>query len=339
MNKGEPGNKKQAYNADNEDTVLFPAGDRLLLARINDYFKAYFDIEDVRSDPAYKNTDEYIKTLVSGFMKKGTGESEIQRFIRNSIPDDQRNDGLHPEISRIMQESDYKRIDGITAEWVRDWHERKRREPEAGNSEKEKEIRSFVIDSLQETDGAGDFNEVPQIRKEHKAVTRIFWWTGIAAAAVLAAFFLIKFLIPGGNPERLFSKYYEPYYAASVITRSSGQEEDENLRYALENYRLRNFRLAAVEFSKALLTASVPDMAEFYLGVTFIELNEYDRAFMILEPLSAQPGEFMKEAQWYLGLLSVRTGKKDKARECFELLAEDSGFYSGPARKILRLIR
>jgi hypothetical protein len=309
------------------------------LGRINDYFKAYFDIEEVISDPAYNKTDECIKTLVSGFKEKGTGESEIRRFIRDSIPDNRRNAGPDTEIRQIRQETDHKQIDGITAEWVREWHERKRREQESGKSEKEKEIRNFVIDSLQEAEGTGDFNEVPQIRKEYKAVARVFRWIAIAAAAVLAAFFLIKILIPSGNPERLFNKYYEPYYAASVITRSSGQEEDESLRYALENYRLRNYRLAAVEFSKALLTASVPDMAEFYLGVTFIELNEYDRAFMILEPLSAQPGEFMKDAQWYLGLLSIRTGKRDKARECFESLAEDSGFYSGPARKILRLLR
>ena len=114
---------------------------------------------------------------------------------------------------------------------------------------------------------------------------------------------------------------------------------DKDLGSALENYRNRNYRMAAVEFSKALLTSPVPDMPEFYLGITLIELNEYERAFMILDALSAKPGDFLKDAQWYLGLLSVRSGKTDKARECFESLAGDSGFYSLRAQKILRLLK
>lgn len=331
--------KSMDRHMNQEDPVLLPPGDKQLLGWIRDYFKASSDIEDIKCDPEYDKTFEYVKSFFSGFIEEGTGESEIRRFLSDSTPDDGQTARLNPEISRTGGERAHKRIDCITAEWVRDWHERKRREQEGGQSEKDKEITDFVIDSVHKAGGAGEPDEVALIKKDHRRVTAGFRWTAIAAAAALIAFFLIRFFYPADDPERLFSKYYEPYFAVPVITRSSVQLYDKDLGSALENYRNRNYRMAAVEFSKALLTSPVPDMPEFYLGITLIELNEYERAFMILDALSSKPGDFLKDAQWYLGLLSVRTGKTDKARECFESLAGDSGFYSLRAQKILRLLK
>ncbi|HQH25025.1 MAG TPA: hypothetical protein PLM01_08050 [Bacteroidales bacterium] len=341
MDKGESPGRKQDHNDDPEDAVLLSPGDNVLLGKINDYFKARFDIEDVKNDPEYRKTDESVKSFISGLEsgERDGRENEIRRFIRDSIYDDGRNAGPDPEISRIRQESSHRQIEGITAEWVREWHERKRMEPQEGISEKQKEIRDFVIDSLQKEEGGGVLYELPQASRGHRGMKVLFPWAAIAAAAAIAVLFLIRGLMTASDPERLFSRYYEPYYAASLVTRSSGQGEDETLRSALGYYRNHNYRMAAVEFSKALLTASAPDMPVFYLGVTLIELEEFERAFMILEPLTVQPGEFLKDAQWYLGLLSVRTGKTDKARECFESLAGDPGFYSVRAGKILRLLK
>jgi TolA-binding protein len=79
--------------------------------------------------------------------------------------------------------------------------------------------------------------------------------------------------------------------------------------------------------------------SRFFLGITQMELGNYEQAENILEDVISHQGEYTKEARWYLGLAYIKTGNKQKAHECFEILAKSPGFYSGRAEKILRLIR
>lgn len=335
--QGLPVNKKPGQKNDHEDDILLPPEDILLLDRINDYFKGYFDTEDVKNDPAFTSTDNLARSFVSQFKKDRSGESEVRTYIRDSIAPDNKDAVINQEIRNIKQESDHKQVDNITAEWVRDWHERKRNEP--GFISKEQEVRDFVTGSIQKTDEISEINETPDIRRGNKSIIRVIPWITVAAAAVFAAVLLVKVLTPSADPEKIFSKYYEPYYAASVVTRSTDPGTDETLRSALESYRNHNYQMAAVGFSKALLTVPFPDMPKFYLGVTFIELNDYERAIMILESLADRPGDFMKDAQWYLGLLYIKSGNRDKAHKYFESLVRDTGFYSERSEKILRVLK
>jgi len=237
----------------------------------------------------------------------------------------------------MRKEGSQNHVDDITAEWVKEWHERKRKEPEFAG--KEKEVRDFVTGSLKKEDEPETIPQTVIEGRPSRGIIRFLGLATVSAAAVFALVLLVKTLIPSDDPEKLFSKYYEPYYAASVVTRSSAQDGDDAMRSALESYSNRNYQMAAVQFSEALLTAPSADMPRFYLGVTFMELNDFDRAGMLLQSLTDRPGEFIKEAYWYLGLISVKAGNKEKAYECFEYLVRDEGFYSERAKKILRILK
>lgn len=317
-----------------DDKLSQTSGDALLFERISDYFMGHQDIEEVMNDQSRGETCDLAAPMVSEFTGRKSHDNEIRNFIQVSLAKEDTDMLLNEEIVQIKQEIKDTNLDSISAAWVKEWHERKQKESEKTT----REIRDFVTGSLQNEIKSPVINN-NESENSHQIRSRVLRYASIAAAAVLVFAFLIKYFIPSGNPDKIFSRYYEPYYAPSLATRSSGPGGDESLDNALESYKSGNFQLAAVEFSNALLKEPDTDLPRFYLSVSFIELNNYDRAVRLLESLAGRPGEFYKDAKWYLGLIWLKTGNREKAVQCFEDLTRDPGFYTERSVKILRLLK
>ena len=75
------------------------------------------------------------------------------------------------------------------------------------------------------------------------------------------------------------------------------------------------------------------------MGISQMELGNYDQAVKMLEDVVSRQGEYLKEARWYLGLAYIKTGNTEKAAGCFEILAGTPGYYNLRAREILRRLR
>jgi TolA-binding protein len=161
----------------------------------------------------------------------------------------------------------------------------------------------------------------------------------LAAAAIIGAVFLIRSLLPSDDPQKIFNKYYEPFRAVSSVTRSTGSGERESFTKAIGSYKAGDYKTAATGFSEAMLNGTESFSAGFFLGITEIELGNYDKAIDLLGGVVNRKSEFTKEATWYLGLAYIKSGNKIKASECFESLARSPGFYSSRSEKILRLLR
>jgi TolA-binding protein len=301
---------------------------------ICEYFIGHHDIEEVMNDPARNETRDMVAPMISGFTGRKSHDNEIRKFIQGSLAEDDTDKLINEEIVQIKQEIKDKNLESISAAWIKEWHERKQKETE----KKTREIQNFVTGSLQNEIKSPVINN-NESYNSHQGRSRVLRYASIAAAAVLVFAFLIKYFIPSGNPDKIFSRYYEPYYAASLATRSATPGGDESLSTALESYKSGNYQLAAAEFSNAQMKMPDTDLPRFYLGVTFIELNNYDRAVRLLESIASQPGEFNKDAKWYLGLVWLKTGYREKAVQCFEDLTRDPGFYTERSEKILRLLK
>jgi len=329
----ENSNQKLRASGAWEDDHLPSSEDEQLLERISNFFRAEKDIEEVMSDPLREEICDRAVSMVSEFTGRGSHNDEIRNFVQDNLLKDDNGKSLNEEIRQIKQEIKDSDVESISAAWVKEWHERKQKETDI----KSREIRDFVTTSFQNESSSQIINNEPV--KSQKNKTRIIRYTSIAAAAILAFVFLVRYFIPSGKPDSIFSRYYEPYYAASLVTRSSVSSGNENLDTALESYKSGNYQLAAVEFSDALLEEPESDLPGFYLGVTFIELENYDRAVRLLEPIAGRPGEFNKDAKWYLGLVWLKSGDREKAIRSFEYLAGDPGFYKKRSEKILRLLK
>ncbi len=316
--------------------MLLSPGDSALFGKISDYMKGLSDIEDVKSDPAYSITNDEVNVMISDYQKNSIPNKDNEKFIRDSLAEETPEEKLKNEIGQIKHEISNSNINDISSEWVKEWHEKRQRN--SNKDAKTEENRNFITGALEEKEIRPDIRS-DERKKKGLSKSMITRYTSLAAAAIIGTVFLIRSLLPSDDPQKMFSKYYEPFKAISSITRGTDASESESLTKAIGSYKAGDYKTAAAGFSKAMLNGSESFSAGFFLGITEIELGNYNKAIDLLGGVVNRKGEYTKEATWYLGLAYIKSGNKIKASECFELLARSPGFYSDRSEKILRLLR
>jgi TolA-binding protein len=317
------------------DMLLSPE-DPALFGKISEYMKGLLDIEDVKSDPAYTSATDTAVMMIAGYRANSARNKDNERFINDSLAEQTTDEKLRDEINQIKHEIRHSNLNDISSEWVKEWHEKRQRNGD--KNPKTAEIRDFISSSLEKEESSF---EVRSDGRKKRGLSRslITGYTSLAAAAIIGAVFLVRSLIPSDDPQKIFSKYYEPFYAVSSVTRGSGTSESESFANAVGSYKSGDYQAAAAGFSEAMLKGSESFSAGFFLGITEIELGNYNKAIDLLGGVVNRKSEFAKEATWYLGLAYIKSGNKIKASECFELLARSPGFYSDRSEKILRRLK
>jgi len=316
--------------------MLLSPEDLDLFGKISDYMKGLSDIEDVKSDPAYSVTKDEVNVMISDYRKNTLHNKDNEKFIIDGLAEEAPEEKLRDEISQIRDEISSSNLNDISSEWVKEWHDKGHKNN--NKDPKTEEIRNFISGSLKQKEFRA---EVQSDGSKKSAFNKslITRYSSLAAAAIFGAVFLIRSLLPSGDPQKIFSRYYEPFKAISSITRSTGSGEGESFAGAIASYKSGEYQAAASGFSEAMLSGTESNPAIFYLGITELELGNYDRAIKLLNGVVNRKSEFTKEATWYLGLAYIKSGNQTKASECFELLTRSQGFYSSRSEKILRLLR
>jgi len=317
--------------------MLLSPEDTALFGKISDFMIGLADIEDIKSDTAYSITNDEVTVMISDYQKNGVRNKDNEKFIRDCFAEEATEEKLDIEVSKIKDEISRNNLNDISSEWVKEWHEK--RQKNNNKDAKTEEIKNFVTESLKQQEETSAELRTDDRKKKGLSKSLITRYTSLAAAAVIGAVFLVKSLLPSDDPQKIFNKYYEPFNAISSITRSTGTIENGNFSNAIGSYESGDYQTAAAGFSEAMLTGTVSFPAGFFLGISEIELENYNKAIELLNGVIKQKSEFTKEATWYLGLVYLKSGNKVKASECFELLARSPGFYSARSEKILRLLR
>ena len=159
-----------------------------------------------------------------------------------------------------------------------------------------------------------------------------------ATLLLLAAAMFTLGPFSGTSPSDLAEEYFEPYgNAYRPITRSHTNNVDEEWN-ALIKYE-------AEDYAEALtLLSALPDQNDFirmFKGVSAMQMNNYDLAkseFQFVIQSNEHPHK--RAAQWYMGLILLKEGFIDRAKEYFEVLAnqpQDSS-YQKDASSILQAL-
>ena len=314
--------------AGNDDLALFES--------IGDFMKGYLDMEDVKNDPALSYTNETVKEMISDYNMNISANSDNERFIKEIFSIDESGNNFSDEVNVIKQEINDKHLNLVTAEWVREWHEKKQRTgvPDA----KSDEIRNFISDAInaQITEAINTTVAAPRNISFRKGFVR---YTSLTAAAVLGVYLLIRTLLPSSNTDALFSSYYKPFDAVSPVTRSINQDLSDNYSKGITSYKNGDYKAAVAGFEEVLEKDPKAESARFYQGLSQLALQNWDQTINSLSDVANKSGEYGKEARWYLGLSYLKSGNKVKAIECFENLVKSDGFYHDRADKILRRLK
>jgi TolA-binding protein len=332
---------RQKENTDNnqirlgfEKDLISGCSDPVLFEAINAYRLGVIDMEDVKNDPALTDAHYMAQTVISDYNKKSFENKENAEFIRNILPVPQ--EALSSEIKTIKQEIKNYKLNELTAEWVKEWHEKKQK---TGLKEQKTDDISDFIKSSIASQGKDQVIQISDARKTVPSKRLILKYSSLAAAALIGAFILIRTLLPTSDPENLFNSYYKPFDAVSLVTRSINANGEDNYSSAIENYKTGNYQEAAIKFAGDLQQDHQDGTAQFYLGLSQLALNNYDQSINLFSEVAKGSGEFGKEARWYLGLTYLKLANKKKAVECFEILSRTDGYYHDRSETILRRLK
>jgi TolA-binding protein len=315
---------------------LFSREDSVLFETFGENAKGWLDIEEVKNDPSLSAIDNTVKAMISDYRGDSSKHTDDKKFVRDSLTRGNRKKKIQDEISDIKIEIDKSGINELSAEWVKEWHEKKKLE--AGKGSKSKEKRDFITSSL-ETDKS-EPETIPGIKESNRIKRALLSrYISLSAAAVIGAFILIRTLLPSSDPKKLYDSYYKPFDLISSVTRSGAAGNPDDFSSAAEHYGLADYQTAAAGFSNVLNNDTSVIAPRFYMGITQIALGNFNQAISLLSSVAVRPGEYHKEALWYLGLAYLKTGEKVKAANCFDLLRQSPGFYSERSGDILRRLK
>jgi TolA-binding protein len=335
--------KDQIRNINKMQTILGSGNDPLseindlvLFETIGEYMKGCLDIEDVKNDPAFIVANETAEAMIIHYTKDTSGNKENKKFIREIFSSEANRDSLTDELNSINKEISDNKLNELTAEWVKEWHEKKQK---AGAIDsKSEEIKNFITQSINNT--ASEPDQIVSSRAEKVSGRRLFArYASLSAAALLGVFILIRTLLPSSDTGKLFDLYYKPFDAFSPFTRSTNSNPTESYASAIESYRTGDYQKAAIGFTELMQKNQFEESSRFFLGLSQLAINNYSQAINLLAATANSSGEYTKEARWYLGLAYLKTANRQKATECFKYLARTGGYYRERSETILRRLR
>ena len=319
-----------------EDDLMADNNDSALFETISDYMKGRMDLEEIKNDHAISDARDTVKEMISDYNNNLSGNKENTKFIREILSITESERDLSEEIKSIKQEIDDNKLNEITSEWVKEWHEKKQK---VGiKDQKTEEIKDFITGTINSS-SLEPVQSMNEVSKKRTGISLFARYASLSAAAMIGLFILIRTLLPTSNPEKLFNLYYRPFDAVSPVTRSLNINEKDNFSSAIENYKTGNYQKAAIMFANALQNDPSVVSTGFYLGLSQLALKNYDQAINLFIKVVNDSGEYGKEARWFMGLAYLKLANKVKAAECFEYLARSDGFYRERSETILRRLK
>ena len=177
------------------------------------------------------------------------------------------------------------------------------------------------------------------VKRSRQASKRILRYAVAASVAVIISLGTYTLFFKTVNNNKIVSQFYKPY-DVTLVNRSANTDLSETIREALFMYENQEYREAIGLFEQILVTNPQMAASNFYSGVAYMEIEEYNNAGMSFNKvLSHNDNLYIEQAEWYMGMVFLLTDQKDRARKLFQKIKNDDGHYSKEAAKILRKLK
>ena len=171
--------------------------------------------------------------------------------------------------------------------------------------------------------------------------TRPWHYAASAALALLVAIGLETVLGRPLSNNDLFEKYMKPYEL--VLTNRSVESEVIQLwmNNAQEKFMNREFEAAIDCFEEVLEINSGKVEADFYMGVSFMEIDQHLNASKsFTRVVEHNDNLYIQKAEWYLPGCLLAMEETDRARRQLAMIASSKNhFYQDDAEKILKRMK
>lgn len=183
------------------------------------------------------------------------------------------------------------------------------------NEEFRKELRSKVGAFEQKSERAKKMNPA---------------FIGIAASFLLVSAFTAYLL---RDKESLFDQYYEAYPNYEV-TALRGEDDLSAREEAYKAYDAADYELAIKQF---IILESRQAADEFFLGIAYIETDKPKEALERMQAvINSENTDYLDAAKWYAALTYLSLEEDEKARAFLNDLANESSEWASSAAEVLK---
>lgn len=166
---------------------------------------------------------------------------------------------------------------------------------------------------------------------------RMYIWYGAAASVLIL--FTLSFLLPitrkDGIGETLYAENYKT--ASSIVSNRSVPEDLLPLETALKAYDKLQFSNSSQLFEEHLKTEPKNISAQFYLGLSYMELNKIEDAILHLKLFTElETNVYSDQAHWYLALCYLKIENMNEAKVILNQIVAKSQFQKENAKAILK---
>lgn len=163
--------------------------------------------------------------------------------------------------------------------------------------------------------------------------------TAAAVILVVVISSVVYNIISVPTNDRLFKQYYQKY-DADILTRSTVTNDVNALISAIQQYDKGNYPIAIAKFEEILKIDNNNTTAHFFVGVSYIETNDYEKAIKNLSfVIDQNDTAFIEHAEWYLALCYVKIKQTNKANKLLTKIAGRQTFYKLMAMDVLKKLK
>lgn len=142
---------------------------------------------------------------------------------------------------------------------------------------------------------------------------QLVWWPWAVAASFILALGLWVLVGRQSPNERLFTAYFEP--DPGLVTAMGGSAQYEFDR-GMVDYKMGQYQTAIDRWEKLLPQKPKNDTLNYFLGASYLASEQGDKAVAYFQTaLEDQNSIFTDDAWWYLGLTWLQLGEIDKAKQ------------------------
>lgn len=203
---------------------------------------------------------------------------------------------------------------------------------------------------IQDTELVQFVNTMDEIQTNEKNRTSFFYINGnnrfigkkflLAASVILFIVILsvLYFISTPASNENLYSQFYNKYDAC-YVTRSGSSSTDE-LIVAIQLYDKKQYQDAISQFNEIIKKDNKNSAAHFFIGVSYMETKEFDKAIKSLNIVLAQKDTaFLEHAEWYLALCYLKTNQIQQAKNIIDQIKSSDSYYRGFATDLSNKIK
>jgi len=156
----------------------------------------------------------------------------------------------------------------------------------------------------------------------------------VVASVFLVGIVSVLYLSKDQPNEKLFAEYYQTY--PNIASSVRGELTEGKLQDALQQYDAGHFK-AAIELLQEILAAEPNNpAANFYAGVSYLKIEESERAVASLQKvLALNDPKFSEPAEWYLALAYLQQNDLEKTRATLRKIAAKDHAFKEQATKLL----